>query len=314
MVSDQLNVSTAAEPDQLGDHVGADAVPDELIEAPLVTGETKRFEWIGVFGPILVFGAFIGLWYLMHHWGLRALFDKPDFLMPPPHEIIEQSFLTSIPQPGGGEVVPRTDMLRALGWTSLVALLGLGVSIVAGMALAVLMAQARWLERTSWPYLIALQAIPILAIVPILGSIFGFGLGTRVLVCVIISIFPIVSNTLFGLLSADASQHDLFTLKGASRLTRLRKLQLPSALPAIFTGFRISAGLSVIGAVVGELFFRRGGKGIGIVMDQYRSRNQFTLTYGALMLTSLLGIAVFLFFGWLSHVVIGKWHESTRTT
>ena len=88
--------------------------------------------------------------------------------------------------------------------------------------------------------------------------------------CVIISIFPIVSNTLFGLLSAEPSQHDLFTLKGASRWTRLRKLQLPAAMPAIFTGFRIAAGLSVIGAVVGELFFRKGGKGIGILMEQYR--------------------------------------------
>lgn len=292
-----------------------DTVPDDLIEAPLILEEPpRRFEVIGVLGPLVVFGASIGLWYLMHHWGLRALFDKPDFLMPPPHEIINDSFVEAVPQPGGGSFVARTDMFKALGWTALVALLGLAVSIVVGITLAVVMAQARWVERTSWPYLIALQAIPILAIVPILGSIFGFGLGTRVLVCVIISIFPIVSNTLFGLLSADASQHDLFALKGASRWTRLRKLQFPSALPAIFTGFRISAGLSVIGAVVGELFFRRGGKGIGIVMDQYRSRNQFTLTYGALILTSLLGIAVFLFFGWLSHVVIGKWHESTRTT
>ncbi len=81
--------------------------------------------------------------------------------------------------------------------------------------------------------------------------------------CVIISIFPIVSNTLFGLLSAERSQHDLFTLHDASRRTRLRKLQLPAALPAIFTGFRIAAGLSVIGAVVGELFFRRGRRASG---------------------------------------------------
>ena len=97
------------------------------------------------------------------------------------------------------------------------AILGLSISIVLGMTLAVLMAQATWVERSLWPYLIAAQAIPILAIVPLIGNIFGFGFGSRVLVCVIISIFPIVSNTLFGLLSAEPSQHDLFTLKGASR-------------------------------------------------------------------------------------------------
>lgn len=289
------------------------ATDETLVEAPLVVDEPRQGSgWIGVVGPLLVFGAFVGLWYLMYHWGLRALFDKPNFLMPQPHRIVYDSFIRAVPQPGGGSFIARTDMLKALGWTTAVALIGLTVSIVVGVSLAVLMAQASWLERTSWPYLIALQAIPILAIVPILGSIFGYGMGTRVLVCVIISIFPIVSNTLFGLLSADQSQHDLFTLKGASRWTRLTKLQLPAALPAIFTGFRISSGLSVIGAVVGELFFRKGGKGIGIVMDQYRSRNQFTLTYGALILTSLLGIAVFLFFGWLSKAAIGKWHETTR--
>jgi len=83
-------------------------------------------------------------------------------------------------------------------------------------------------------------------------------------------------------------------------------------MPAIFTGFRIAAGLSVIGAVVGELFFRRGGKGIGILMDQYRQRTLYPQTYGALILSSLLGIAVFVFFGWISKLVIGRWHESTR--
>ena len=269
----------------------------------LPPGRGGNRKWIDYAGPLLGFGVFVAVWWAMHEWGLEALFDKPDFLIPSPATVVDRSFL---------DATPRGDMLNALAWTALVSLLGLTISIVLGMSIAILMAQARWIERTYWPYLIAAQAVPILAIVPILGNIFGFGIGTRVLVCVIISIFPIVTNTLFGLLSADPAQHDLFTLKGVSRWTRLRKLQLPAALPAIFTGFRIAAGLSVIGAVVGELFFRRGGKGIGILMDQYRSRNLYQLTYGALILSSLLGIAVFVFFGWLSKLVIGRWHESTR--
>jgi len=260
-------------------------------------------KWLDIVAPILGFVVFIGLWWGMHEWGMRALFDKPPFLLPSPPTVIKEAFLDS---------TQRRNLLQGLGWTTLVSFVGLTVSIIVGMSIAVLMAQASWAERTIWPYLIVAQAIPILAIAPLLGNIFGFGFGTRVLVCVIISIFPIVSNTLFGLLSADASQHDLFTLRGASRATRLLKLQLPAASPAIFTGFRIAAGLSVIGAVVGELFFRQGGKGIGIVMEQYRSRTQFPETYGALILSSLLGIAVFLIFGWLARLVIGRWHESTR--
>jgi NitT/TauT family transport system permease protein len=277
---------------------GSDNAAQELAEQ-----HRKGIGWSGVVAPIIGFGVFVGLWYLMHYWALEALFDKPSFLITAPHRVIEDSFLES---------VPREQMLRGLGWTTFVALIGLSISISLGMLLAVIMAQATWLERSFWPYLIAAQAVPILAIVPIIGVIFGFGFSSRILVCVIISIFPIVSNTLFGLLSAERSQHDLFTLHDASRRTRLLKLQLPAALPAIFTGYRIAAGLSVIGAVVGELFFRRGSKGIGILMDQYRSRNQYPLTYGALVLSSLLGIAVFVFFGWLGHAIVGRWHESTR--
>ena len=273
-------------------------VPGALPNAP-----QDGLRWIDIVGPLVGFVLFIGLWWLMHAWGMRALFDKPSFLLPSPATVVDRSYL---------DEAVRGDMLQALWWTAGVALTGLAISIVLGMLLAVVMAQANWVERSVWPYLIAAQAVPILAIAPLIGNIFGFGFGSRVLVCVIISIFPIVSNTLFGLLSADPSQHDLFTLKGASRLVRLTKLQLPSALPAIFTGFRIAAGLSVIGAVVGELFFRKGGKGIGILMEQYRSRTLWPQTYGALILSSILGILVFVFFGWLSRLVIGRWHETTR--
>jgi NitT/TauT family transport system permease protein len=265
--------------------------------------DRRSGRWINIVGPMFGFAVFVGFWYLMHYWLLENVFDKPRFLVTAPHRVVKESFL---------DADTRGDMLYALGWTALIALIGLAVAIVLGMTLAIVMAQATWIERSFWPYLIAAQAVPILAIVPILGNIFGFGMGTRVVVCVIISIFPIVSNTLFGLLSADPSQHDLFTLRRAGLWTRLTKLQLPAALPAIFTGFRIAAGLSVIGAVVGELFFRRGGKGIGILMDQYRSRTLFPQTYGALILSSLLGIAVFVFFGWLSKLIIGRWYESTR--
>ncbi len=292
-----------------------DTAGDDLVEAPLVSHEERRkLEWISIVGPVVVFAAFVGLWYFMHHWGLRHLFDKPGHLMPPVHDILYDSFVRRVPQPDGSDYIARSDLIRALEWTAIVAFVGLAASIVLGIVLAVVMNRAAWLERTAWPYLIAMQAIPILAIVPILGSIFGYEPSTRILVCVMIALFPIVSNTLFGLQSVDRSQHDLFTLKGVSRMTRLFKLEFPAAMPAIFAGFRISAGLSVIGAVVGELFFRQGGRGIGIVMDKFRSRAQWTLTYGALLLTCLLGIAVFLLFSWISKRAIGKWHDSAHSS
>ena len=162
---------------------------------------------------------FIGLWYLMHYWALEALWDKPSFLITAPHRVVQDSYLEADPA--------RADAATGSRWTAFVALTGLSISIVLGMSLAIVMAQATWVERSFWPYLIAAQAVPILAIVPIIGTIFGYGFSSRILVCVIISIFPIVSNTLFGLLSAERSQHDLFTLHDASRRTRLAQAAAP---------------------------------------------------------------------------------------
>ena len=129
------------------------------------------------------------------------------------------------------------------------------------------------------------------------------------IICVIISLFPIVVNTLFGLQSADRDMHDLFTMQQASRLTRLRKLMFPAALPAIFGGLRISAGLSVVGAVVGDFFFGRGEPGIGQRILRYSSELKGEQLLAAVIMTSALGVAVFLLFGRLQTMIIGKWHD-----
>jgi len=264
----------------------------------------KKFEWSAVFGPMVVFVVVIAVWQYMHESGMRTFFDKPGFLLPSPVTVVNESFVRA---------TPRGKLLGGLGWTALVSAIGLLITIVVGMALAVIMARAKWVERSAYPYLVALQATPVLAIVPVIAAIFGGGLGPRIFVCVMISIFPVTTNTLFGLLSADPAQHDLFTLRGASRPTRLFKLQFPAAMPAIFTGFRISAGLSVIGAVVGEQFFRQGSKpGIGIVIEEYRQKIRFPQIYGGLTLIASLGIAVFLLFGYLTKLVVGHWHDTTR--
>lgn len=255
-------------------------------------------------GPFVVFVLFIAFWEWMHRVGMELLLDKRASLLPSPVTVIDQAFLDSI---------VRRQLLEGLWWTTYAAFIGLAISVLLGMFLAVLMAQAVWAERSIYPYLVALQATPVLAIVPIIYSVFGGGMSSRIYVVVMISIFPIVTNTLFGLTSVDASQHDLFTLRKASRLTRLFKLQFPSAMPAIFTGFRISAGLAVIGAIVGEQFFRQGQKpGIGIMMEQFRQKLRYPQMYGGLIVASLLGIVVFFIFSWIGKLVVGHWHESTR--
>jgi NitT/TauT family transport system permease protein len=163
-----------------------------------------------------------------------------------------------------------------------------------------------------YPWAVVLQTVPILALTPMLSFFFGFALTSRIIVAVIIAFFPIVSNTLFGLQSADQGMHDLFTLHRAGRMTRLWKLRFPAALPAMFAGFRVSAGLAVIGAIVGEFFFKQGQPGLGTNMSVYTSLLQGEQLWATVLTASLLGIVVFVFFGWLSRRVVGPWYQPDR--
>ena len=177
---------------------------------------------------------------------------------------------------------------------------------------AIAMSQASWVERSVFPYAVVLQTLPILALVPLIGFAIGYNFPSRVLVVVLIALFPVITNTLFGLLSVDQSHHDLFTLHNANRFTRLVKLQLPAALPAIFTGFRIAAGQAVIGAVVGDFFFKQGEPGIGVLIDLYASQLESERLYASVIVASLLGIVVFALVGVINQRVVGRWHASTR--
>lgn len=253
-----------------------------------------------VVAPLTVLAVFVGLWYVVSLWVLEA---RTQFLLPPPHQVVEVGFRPE----------NLSEILVALWSTARVALVGLLIAIVLGMTFAILMSQARWVERSFYPYAVILQTIPILALVPLIGFWFGFDFHSRVLVCIIIALFPIITNTLFGLQSVDRNLHDLFDLHGVGRLTKLRKLQLPHALPAIFTGFRISAGLSVIGAIVGDFFFRRGAAGIGRLLDVYRANIQPEQLFTAIFFSSLLGLVVFWCFGILGKLMVGSWHEGWRT-
>jgi NitT/TauT family transport system permease protein len=268
-------------------------------------GTGKRNRVAEIVGPFVVFVVFLGIWYLLAE---VVLPKQKRFLLPTPHKVVADGFL--VWHDGNRGLKPILDSL----WlTARVALVGLVITIILGMGLATAMSMARWVERASWPYLVALQAAPILALTPLISGLLGFGFTSRVLVVVLIAFFPVVNNTLFGLLSVDKSQHELFTLQGASRTTRLWKLQYPAAMPSIFVGLRNAAGLAVIGAVVGDFYFRQGNPGIGAQIDIYRQRLYGPEMITAIILSALLGLTVFIFFGWLGNKAVGKWHTTTRS-
>jgi NitT/TauT family transport system permease protein len=259
-------------------------------------GSTMR-----TFGPpLLVFAGFLGFWYFMTYVVL-----DPDrrWLLPPPHAVIIDGLIA--PE-------PRSEILRGLALSAVVAFIGLTISFVLGTLGAILMSQAKWIERSLYPYAVLMQTIPVLAIVPLLGFWFGLGVMARVIVCVIISLFPLVINTLTGLLGADRGLHDLMTLHNASRWTRLVRLQIPSAMPDIFTALRTSAGLSVIGAIVGDFFFGRGPTGLGLLISRYGSRLQSEKLLAAVLVACGFGVLVFTLFGVLGRRAVGGWSEAWR--
>ena len=117
---------------------------------------------------------------------------------------------------------------------------------------------------------------------------------------------------MFGLKSVDRSHRELFQLQKAGRWTVLSKLTFPAALPAVFVGMRTSAGLAVVGAIVGDFFFRRGNPGIGSVISNYESRLQSAPLFAAILSAALLGVLIFAVFGCSSTLVVGRWYEAAH--
>lgn len=279
------------------------ATADGVVEAPLVhrAGPVHRGKHLveAVVPVAVMLGVLIGVWYLVSY---VVLDPRRRFLLHPPHRVVVEGFL---------DWDNFSEILAGLRSTTYVAAVGLLASIVLGITVAVLMSQAKVIERAAFPLLVTIQAVPILALVPMIEFWTEDDWNARVIVCVIISFFPIMLNTLFGLLSADAGLHDLITLHRGGRWTRLTKVMFPNALPAIFAGLRIAAGLSVIGAIVGDFFFSRGDVGLGQLIRKYSlNTNYGEQQLAAVIMSSLLGIAVFLAFGALQQLAIGRWYDS----
>jgi NitT/TauT family transport system permease protein len=247
--------------------------------------------------PLALFAVFVGLAYLVSY---VILSPGRRWLLPPPHEIVKNGFLD------GRNL---RQQLTALWDTAQVSIVGLLIAFAIGVAVALVMSQAKWIERSLYPYAVLVQVTPILAIVPLIATWFGYDFTARVVVCVLIAVFPIITNTLHGLLTVDSELHDLFRLHHAGRIKRLVKLQIPHAVPDVFVGLRVSAGLSVIGAIVGEFFFRQGTPGLGRLLDVYRAYLQTDLMMSALLFCVALGLASFLVVGFAGRQLTRNWYE-----
>lgn len=247
--------------------------------------------------PLVMFVLLLGIYWFFHN----RLASNRKFLMP---------WFGDLWSKGLADGKTNRELFDGLKLTARLAFQGLAISILMGGLVGIVMFRFRWLERATYPFLVALQSVPILAIAPLLQVAFGYQVWAKTLVCIIISFFPIPTTLLLGLRSVDQSMVDLFRLQGASWFTTLRKLALPSAMPSLFAGLRIAAGLSVIGAIVGETFFQGGQSGLGALIIEYRMQVQYERMYAALVWSSLLSIFTFFLFTWLGNRLFSHWHES----
>jgi NitT/TauT family transport system permease protein len=246
--------------------------------------------------PLAVFVAVLALWQ-----GACVIFKIPGYILPTP------------PAVWAAVVERHENLLNAFRITALEAAGGYLLSILAGIVVAFLFAQSPVIRRSLFPYTILLQTVPIVAVAPLILMWFGSGLSSVMLVAFIICLFPIIANTTQGLISVPKNLVDLFTMANASRAQVLFKLRLPHAVPSLFVGLRISAGISVIGAITGELFASSnavGQGGLGYSITYANSQLQTDYLFALVLTASALGFLFFfivVFFEWL---FLHKWHEA----
>jgi NitT/TauT family transport system permease protein len=254
--------------------------------------------WLLVANSVIVFMLLLGMWQLAVLVG-----RMPAYILPGPYNVA-QALLGRFP-----------SLLNSLLITAEEAAGGLAASIVVGIAIAMVFAQWRWLRQLLYPYTILLQTVPIVAIAPLIIMWAGAGVLAVTIVTFIICLAPIIANTTQGLVSIDENLIHLFMMHKASPLQILFKLRLPNALPNLFTGIRISAGISVIGGLTGELFAgstRVGEGGLGYAIIYANNQMETAYLFALVAAATVLGFSFFfivMFFEWLA---LHNWHESSR--
>ncbi len=225
----------------------------------------------------LVFVLFVLGW----EWIVRAWHVQP-FILPGPSAIA-----TAL---AGGI---RSSLFIAHFWVTLYeTLAGFLIAAVAGITIGAVIAQFRVVEKTFYPYLVALQTLPKIAIAPLIIVWFGFGISSKIVIAAMVAFFPVLVNVIVGLKTIDAAKLDLMRSLNATRWQTFRLVRFPNALPFVFAGLDIAIVFSVLGAIVGE--FVGAQRGLGNLILQYNFSLDIAGVFAVLILLSALGVALHL--------------------
>lgn len=270
-------------------------------QAHRATADRDKQSWwrkflVNAAPPIGVFILFIAVWWVI----AATVYGDKNYLLPRPGAVLEA-------------LIDNWSLVLGGLWITFTsAAIGFVAAIILGMSLAIIMSLSKALERSFYPYAVLLQTVPVVAVAPVIVLWFGYNQKSTIVIAFIIAFFPILNNTLLGLSSADRNQLDLFRMHRASRTVEFFKLRFPGALPNIFAGLRISAGLSVIGAIVGEFIIGSGGEqgGLGVKVIFAQVRLQTNLLFAEVLAATVLGFLFFVLVSWIGNLLLRSWHES----
>jgi NitT/TauT family transport system permease protein len=242
------------------------------VKRPALEFLARHNGWLVLVSIVLA----LGVWILAVQWG-----KPPAFLLPAPGAVWQKLVST----------LTDGSLLYHTSFTFVEVMLGLQLGTLLATLLGYALAKSSLLEKVFSPYLVASQAIPMVAIAPLLVIWFGPGIFSKVLICSLIVFFPVLVNTMLGFRGVPDHLRDLMTSMGASRWQKLRHLEIPAALPILYGGLRIGATLSVIGAVVGE--FVGSDRGLGFLINVGRGQYDTALVFVAIF--TLITMAIVLY-------------------
>jgi NitT/TauT family transport system permease protein len=244
-----------------------------LVRGVFFIAMTKSFSrWLGFFS--ITFGILA--------WGVIArLSGLPRFILPSPLDVWTR-LLKSI---ADGSLLYHTSI------TLLEITLGLLVGVTLATVLGYLLAKSRSLEKILSPYLVASQAIPVVAIAPLLIIWLGQGLISKVVICALIVFFPVLVNTVVGVRAVPPALYDMMNSLHASRWQVISKLEVPASLPVLLGGLRIGATLSVIGAIVGELVNAK--EGLGFLLKVGDFQYDTSMVFVAVIMLVVLALSLY---------------------
>jgi NitT/TauT family transport system permease protein len=243
--------------------------------------------------PLIVLALVLLLWQ-----AIVTLFAVPEFIFPSPWQITRE--FVEFKQP----------LIEAAWKTFWVTMLGFGVSIAVGVLLGFLVGSSRLAYTALYPLMVAFNAVPKAAIVPILVVWFGIGLGPGVLTAFLISFFPITVNIATGLATLEPELEDVLRVLGAKRWDVLVKVGLPRSMPYFFASLKVAITLAFVGTVLAEM--TAGDSGIGYLMQSAGSQQRMPLAFAGLVTIGVMAMAMYELFSWVEKRTTGWAHRGSH--